>query len=61
MTTPGLFPREWTEAFRAEELERLAIRTEDGEMSDAEAVRAEGLIRRLWVAKARVMRGDRER
>lgn len=61
MTTPGRFPREWTEAFSAEELERLAIRTVDGEMSDTEAVRAEGLIRRLWVEKARVMRGDRER
>jgi hypothetical protein len=34
--------------FTADELERLAIRTADGEMTDHEALKAEGLARRIW-------------
>jgi hypothetical protein len=52
MTTPAPFPPAWLDAFILEELERLAIRTVDGEMTDAEAVTAEGLNRKLWAAKA---------
>lgn len=48
MPTPAPFPPAWLRAFTIEELERLAIRTQDGEMSDADALVEEGLVRRLW-------------
>lgn len=47
------FPKLWREAFTAEELERLAVRTQDGDMTDAEALKAEGLNRKLWIARAK--------
>ena len=47
------FPPSWIAAFTIEELERLAIRTVDGTMTDYEALKAEGLIRRLWECKAK--------
>jgi len=50
MTAP--FPSSWVKALTTEELERLAIRTVDGGMDDYEALKAERLVRRLWVAKA---------
>jgi hypothetical protein len=53
MTTPAPFPPAWITAFTLEELERLAIRTVDGEMTDAEALAAEGLNRKLWAAKSK--------
>ena len=37
------FPERWIEQFNVEQLERLAIRTVDGTMSDAEALSAEAL------------------
>jgi hypothetical protein len=52
MTTPAPFPPAWLDAFTLEELERLAIRTVDGDMTDAEALAAEGLNRKLWAAKS---------
>lgn len=52
MTIPAPFPPDWTKAFTVEQLERLAIRTVDGGMSDSDALIAEGLVRRLWERKA---------
>ena len=46
------FPPEYARALTAEELERVAIRTVDGTMTDAEAIREEKLTRKLWAAKA---------
>lgn len=39
----GPFPAAWLDAFSDERLERLAIRTADGALSDSEALRAENL------------------
>ena len=41
--TPGEFPGGWQKRFDCEELERLAVRTVDAGLSDAEALQAEGL------------------
>lgn len=46
------FPPSWRRAFTGDELERLAIRTVDGGMSDHEALKAEGLVARLWQQRA---------
>ena len=53
MTTPTPSPPLWTRALTPEQLERLAIRTVDGGLSDADALVAEGLVRRVWEAKAK--------
>ena len=58
MTTP--FPSSWVEALTVEQLERLAIRTTDGTMDDVEALKAERLTRRLWEARARKAKADKE-
>ncbi len=45
-TTAGTvapFPRGWVARFTCEQLERLAIRTVDGGLTDADALEAEGL------------------
>ena len=51
MTSNMPFPEAWLAAFTIEQLERLAIRTVDGDLSDADALKAEGLVRRLWERK----------
>lgn len=51
MTAVRPFPAAWLQAFTVEELERLAIRTVEGGMSDADALVAAGLVRRLWVLR----------
>lgn len=58
MTAP--FPPSWVEALTVEQLERLAIRTVDGTMDDVEALKAERLVRRLWEAKSRKAKADKE-
>lgn len=47
------FPALWLRIFTPEQLERLAIRTVDGTLSDADALVAERLTRRVWEAKAK--------
>lgn len=54
------FPAEWRRVFTPEELERLAVRTQDGEMSDQEALKAEGLTRKLWIARAEADKQKKE-
>jgi DNA primase len=44
---PPPFPLDWTDRLTDEELERLAVRTADGTMTDAEALEAEGLTPRV--------------
>lgn len=56
MSTTRPFPPLWISTFTAEELERLAIRTVDGGLTDHEAVVAEGLTKRLWIARGKVDR-----
>ena len=56
MTTTPPFPREWLDRLTPAELERLAIRTVDGGLSDADALVAEGLVRKVWEAKAKERR-----
>lgn len=58
MTAP--FPPSWVEALTVEHLERLAIRTTDGTMDDVEALKAEKLVRRLWVARAKKATEEQE-
>jgi L-asparaginase II len=60
MTDLQPFPDAWRKAFTAEELERLAIRMMDGEMSAAEALVAERLSKKLWVERARAERARNE-
>lgn len=43
-TAPEPFPADWLERFDEEQLGRLAIRTVDGGLSDADALAAEGLV-----------------
>jgi hypothetical protein len=43
----GLFPDSWMEAFNEVELERLAIMTVDGGLTDDEALMASGLFSKL--------------
>jgi len=38
MNEPRPFPREWLKRFTIEQLERLAIMTVDGEMTDEQAL-----------------------
>lgn len=58
MTAP--FPSSWVDALTPDQLERLAIRTTDGTMDDVEALKAERLVRRLWVAKAKKATEEQE-
>jgi L-asparaginase II len=60
MTDLQPFPDAWRKALTAEELERLAIRMMDGEMSAAEALVAEQLSKKLWVERARAERARNE-
>ena len=41
---PTPFPADWLAAFTVDELERLAIRTVDGGLTDHEALKDEGLV-----------------
>jgi len=45
------FPSRWIRIYTAEELERLAIRTVDGGLTDHQALVAEHLVRRQWEAQ----------
>lgn len=42
-TPPRPFPADWLEKYDAETLERLAIRTVDGGLTDEQAIQAEAL------------------
>jgi hypothetical protein len=53
---PTPFPADWLAAFTVDELERLAIRTVDGGLTDHEALKDEGLVKRLWIARAKADR-----